>query len=107
MAGLGPPPLIPRAEFAVVVRQNPQRPECHACYTTSLYLIDLKCALNFGEAQEHHPGYLESINHWFARWEKQALDFRGQLHVLKQVVTLLLNSFGEFFPPCSIYRWMR
>jgi hypothetical protein len=39
----------------VVFAKTQQRPECHACnrtcYTTSLYLIDFKCALNFGEGQ--------------------------------------------------------
>jgi len=45
----------------------------------------------------HHPGYLESINRWFAYGEKQALDLRGQLHVLKKVVALLLNCFVKSF----------
>jgi hypothetical protein len=46
----------------------------------------------------HHPGYLESINRWFAYWEKQALDLRGQLHILKKVITLLLYRFAKQFP---------
>jgi hypothetical protein len=50
----------------------------------------------------HHPGYLESINRWIAGREKQALNLRGQLHVLKQVVTLLLNCFGKRFPLLDI-----
>jgi hypothetical protein len=35
--------------------KTPQRPNVMhvTCYTTSLYLIDFKCALNFGEGQVH------------------------------------------------------
>jgi len=50
----------------------------------------------------HHPGYLESFNRWFAGGEKQALDLRGQLHVLKQVVTLLPNYIGKRLPLLDI-----
>src|SRR5882762_2540163 len=45
-----------------------------------------------------HPGYLESGNGWPAQGKKQALDLRGQLHILEKVITLLLNGFGERLP---------
>src|SRR5260370_14632451 len=46
----------------------------------------------------HHPGYLESTNRWSAYGEKQALNLRDQLDVLKKVVTLLLYRFAKQFP---------
>ena len=46
----------------------------------------------------HHSGYFESGNGWCAQRKKQALDLRGQLHVLEKVITLLLNGLGKRFP---------
>src|SRR6266566_1140318 len=51
----------------------------------------------FASSRMHHPGYLESINHWLTYGEKQPLDLRGQLYVLEEVVTLLLNVFVKRF----------
>ena len=45
----------------------------------------------------HHAGDFKSGNGRFALWKKQALDLRGQLHIVKELVTLLLNRFGECF----------
>src|ERR1700730_1089839 len=50
----------------------------------------------------HHAGYFESGNGRFARRKKQALDLRGQLHVLKKIVTLPLDGFGKGFPLLDI-----
>jgi hypothetical protein len=46
----------------------------------------------------HHAGDLESSDCWFAHGKKQALDLRGQIHILKKVVTLALDRFGKHFP---------
>src|SRR5580704_17969825 len=46
----------------------------------------------------HHAGYFQSSDGWFPHRKKQALDLRGQFHVLKKIVTLLLNCFGKHFP---------
>src|SRR5207244_11252130 len=51
----------------------------------------------YASSRMHHPGYLESINHWLTYGEKQPLDLRGQLYVLEEVVTLLLNVFVKRF----------
>ena len=40
----------------------------------------------------------ESSNGWLFQGKKQALDLRGQLHILEKIITLLLNGFGKRFP---------
>jgi hypothetical protein len=50
----------------------------------------------------HHAGYFESIYGRFSYGKKQALDLRGQLYVLKEVVPLSLNRFGKRFPLLDI-----
>ncbi|MGB8325606.1 MAG: hypothetical protein WCE52_21785, partial [Candidatus Acidiferrum sp.] len=45
----------------------------------------------------HHPSYFEPRDGWFARRKKKALNFRGQLHVIAQIITLVLNGFEERF----------
>src|ERR1700675_3199092 len=45
----------------------------------------------------HHTGDLKSGNRRFARGKEQALDLRGQLQVLHEAITLLLNFSGKRF----------
>jgi hypothetical protein len=46
----------------------------------------------------HHARDFESGNRRLARGKKHALNLRGEFHVLKKIVTLLLDRFGKQFP---------
>src|SRR5579859_164388 len=50
----------------------------------------------------HHAGYFEPGNGWFVHGKKKALNFRGQHQVVKEVVTLFFNRFGQVFPLLDI-----
>src|SRR5258708_36913294 len=45
----------------------------------------------------HHAGNFQSGNSWPADGKKQALDLRGQLQVLQEAVTVLLNCSRKCF----------
>jgi hypothetical protein len=46
----------------------------------------------------HHAGDFKSGNGWLAHGKKHSLNLRGELDILKKVVSLLLYRFGEQFP---------
>jgi hypothetical protein len=46
----------------------------------------------------HHAGDFKSGNGRLAQGKKHSLDLRGELYILKKVVSLLLYRFGKQFP---------
>jgi len=50
----------------------------------------------------HHAGDFKSGNGWLAHGKKHSLNLRGELHIPKKVVSLLLYRFGKQFPLVNI-----
>jgi len=92
------PPNLPRSPPSRVPREHlfqPRRQSQPGSYAVNRNIVVI-IATNTPKRQ-HHAGYIQSSNRWVFPREKQALDLPGQLHILEQVVSLLLNGLGQRF----------